>query len=560
MDAVALTQPRLPPGALVITPEISFRLSKAGFDVARFGAYHASQDTRFRDFTTGGSPTSSRREEDYFPRYDRAKVIARARVAFRNNPWLAAPLLAYAMEMGTPTLKSQTGDESYDDAKERLWERWALDCEADEDLSIEEVVEIFWFEECIAGELFIVKRLEGWLQLIASELCGSPQSRKQLIPAGAKFSDGTAVPAGATERDGVVRDSANLIIGYRFGTRDDQGSISFAPDRSTIVPKKYVWHLASRQRTEQGRGVPLLAPVLNSMQDLFETAEARAQQVKNAACLSLWVTKNIDPYGFAQTMQGTLRTGDIKTAAELKEQVAQRSGYQQVKAGSIYYGAAGEELQLIEPKLNAPDFHDHYIDLAQICCACLNGLPVEIALEGFRDSNYSSARATVNKWKRNVQRSRRRLERKFLDPLQLWQANRWRLFGELGAPPAPARPSSVSYSTDENVRWGWPPTPDIDAAKTAATNAMELANGTTSLEAIYADKGLYAPDEMKVIAKERARFVQELIEQAKAIGFDDAQARAWALAQTTAGAGVSALLGPIVANALAPAAPEPAKP
>jgi capsid protein len=559
MTSAQLSKPRLPAGSLVITPEMSFRLGKAGFDVARFGAFHASQDTRFRDFSTGGSPGNSRTEADYFPRADRGKVIARGRVMFRNNPYFAACALAYVQEMGTPTLKSQTSDENYNDAKERRFERWAADCEVEEDLSLAEVIDIFHFEEIVAGELFVVKRLEGWLQLIASELCGTASNNrgKQLVNLpGVKpqaFADGTPVPEGATERDGVIRSAAGFIIGYRFGTRDDQGAISFAPERSTLVQNQYVFHLCSRQRTEQSRGVPLAIAVLNSLQDLGETAGARAQQVKNASCLSLWITKNVDPAGFATSMQGALARGDVDTAAALKESVATRSGHQEVRAGTVMYGEAGETLQVIEPRLNAADFHEHYIDLAQIICASLNGMPVEIAFEGFRASSYSSARATMNKWKRNVIRSRKRLEQKFLQPLQLWQSARAHIFNEIPAAPEPE--GSVSYNTDENVRFGWPAIPDIDGAKTAATNALELANGTTSLETVYADKGEYAADETLIIAKERARFLKQFIEQGKAAGLDETQARAWALAQMPAPN--ASLLQPMIAAAVIDSAPPP---
>jgi hypothetical protein len=296
--------------------------------------------------------------------------------------------------------------------------------------------------------------------------------------------------------------------------------------------------------------------MVNSMQDLGETAHARAQQVKNASCLSLWITKNIDPHGFAESMRGALRTGDLANVADLKAIATTRSAHQEVKAGVVMYGAAGETLQVIEPKLNAGDFHDHYIDLAQVCAACLHGMPIEVGIEGFRDSSYSSARATMNKWKRNVIQIRKRDDRKLLQPVQLWQSTRAHIFGDL--PPAPKPEGSVSYNTDENVRFGWPAIPDIDGTKTAATNAIELANGTTSLETIYNDKGEYAPDEMKIIAKERGRFLKEFILAGKDAGLNDDQARAWALAQTTAGEGVSALLGPIVTAALAPAVPEPA--
>lgn len=490
---------------------------------AQFGAYHGAKTTPSRDFTTSGFGTGPRPESDYLTRYDRAKIIARSRIGIRNNPYLAALLKAYVLEIGTPTLKSQTGDELYDDAKERLFERWARDCEAEHDLSLEEVIEIYNYEDCIAGELFVIKRREGWLQLIPSELCGSTFTQSQAVPAGSKFADGSAVPAGVTECDGILRDSSKFVIGYRFGKRTEWGNADFTPEASTIVQSQYVWHLYSPDRIEQGRGVPLLAPVMNALQDVFETAEARAQQVKNASCLSMWITKNIDPNGFAEAMRGAFRGDSAQNALALKEIAETRSTYQDIRKGSIYYGAVGEDLRLIEPKLQAADFHDHYIDLLQVCSACLNGMPVEIGLEGFRASNYSSARATVNKWKRNVRRIRRRLETKFLDPLQLWQVNRARLFEDIGPAPAAAA-DSATHNTDENVFWGWPAIPDIDGLKTTEQAIKEYAAGMTTLEEIYADKGQHADVQIKRWVADKTRLAKAMRKAALDAGLSSSAA------------------------------------
>lgn len=560
MTAAEIHGPRLPPGTLVLTPGLSFSLDKARrAEIAQFGAYHGSQDTRFRDFTTGGFSGNSRPESDYFPRYDRARVIARLRVSIRNNPYLYAVLRNYVLALGTPHLKSQTGDDDYDDAKERLFARWAQDCEVEHDLSLDQVIEIKNFEMCIAGELFVLKRREGWLQLIASELCGSANAKKQLVNPvdGLKiqtFADGTPIPAGATECDGIVRDAQKFLIGYRFGQRDDMGMISFAPEKSTIVQKEYVFHLFDPDRIEQGRGVPLLAPVMNISQDVFETAEARAQQVKNASMLSLWITKNIDATGFANAMKGALTAGAIENIPSLKEIAESRSKYKEVRTGQVMYGEAGETLEVITPKLNAGDWHEHYIDLVQVICACLNGMPVEVGLEGFRDSSYSSSRATMNIWKSNVARIRRRDCQTFLDPLQLWQSNRAHIFGDLG--PAPkSKNSSASYNTDENVRFGWPGIPDIDGAKTSAQNALDLANGTTTREKIYADKGEDRDHEDKIFAKEQATLLKNLMEEGVSIaGLSKEEAKSWALAKTSGGEGAAAILGPLVQAALLPEA------
>jgi capsid protein len=534
MTAAQLNQPRLAPGSIVITPEMSFSMAKAGFDVARFGAYHGSQDTRFRDFTTGGFASNSRPESDYFPRNDRARVIARLRVGIRNNPYLYAILRNYVLALGTPHLKSQTSDADYNDSKERLFARWAQDCEVEHDLSLDQVVEIYNYESCIAGELFVIKRREGWLQLIASELCGSAQIRGPLaIPAGTLFADGTPVPVGSTERDGVVRDVNKFIVGYRFGQRDELGLVWFSPERSTIVQKQYVFHLFDPDRVEQGRGVPLLAPVMNVGQDVFETAESRAQQVKNASMLSLWITKSIDPTGFANSQRGVLNMGAGVDPAVLKEIATTRSAHKEVRTGQVMYGALGETLDVVTPKLNAGDWHEHYIDLVQVICACLNGMPVEVGIEGFRDSSYSSARSTMNIWKNNVARIRRRLSQRFLEPLQLWQVNRARVFGDIGPAPKSQNPSAT-YNTDENVRFGWPGIPDIDGAKTSAQNALDLANGTTTRETIYADKGEDRDHQDKIFAGEKASLLTELIAAGMSSGLEEAAAKSWAISQMPA--------------------------
>lgn len=559
----------LPAGALVLTPgnvftlESGARLRAASADAAAqlasgesipiasfFGRspYHAAQDTRFREFTGDFFNAQPKPEHEMLSPGDRAKIISRGRVMFRNNPYLNATLRAYVQEIGTPTLKAETEDAAFNDAKETHFEQWALNCESENGLTLDQVVEIKNFEVALAGGMFAVAQRTGRLQLIAYELCGSEKSGRSTVPAGDRFASGEPIPAGSRELDGIVRDPAGDIIGYRFGQRDSDrwDSVSFKPEKSSVVEARYVWHFFDPDRVEMGRGVPKLAPVLTRFQDLFDTAHARDQQVKNAACLSMWVTKNIDPAGFAESMRGALTRGEIATAASLKEQVATRSQYQQMRQGAIYYGAVGEDLRLIEPKLTSGDWHEHYIDVAQVCCACLDGLPVEIALEGFRASNYSSARATVNKWKRNVARLRRFDERLFLDELQAWVANRASFFDELKAvPPA----------VQQLVSWGWPAIPDIDGAKTSAQNALDLANGTTTRTRIYADKGLHRDLEDKTYARERIALFQELVAAAKKSGLTPEQAAAFALAQMPKVADPATLTPLATAVVSEPAAP-----
>ena len=528
-----------------------FAALPAGFGNA--SPYHAAQSTRLRQFSGEGLFGRRPQHEDTMLKpYDRATIISRGRLMIRNNPWVACIFLAYVQEIGTPTYKSTAdlGDvalsAAYNDKRERLLATWATDCETDDDLSLDEVIEIWGYERIIAGELFIVKLFDGSLQLIPSELCGSETTGA--VAAGTTFADGTPVPAGTLEKDGLLRLNRR-VIGYRFARRDPEtGAVDFDAEKTTLVRRDYVHHLFDRDRCEQGRGVPQTASILPKLQDLFETGDARSQQVKNAACLSMWITKNMDPYGFAEAMKGAMRGGQVADAVTLKTLAEQRSNYTELKAGAVYVGAVNEDVKLIEPKLGSSDWHEHYIDLAQICCAVLDGLPIEVAFEGFRDSNYSSSRGTMNKWKRNAKRRRTRMERKLLDPTQLWQTRRLELFGELDVIPAEQR---------EECHWGWPAIPDIDGTKTAAMNAMELANGSTTLQIICADKGLHADQVITQRVAEKISFIKQLAAQAAAeFGLPTDRALAWAM--TAAPGSDNPALSAILADAFI--APDPTPP
>jgi len=496
------------------------------------GPYDAAGTTRLRDFVGGGRyGIQPRPEDDMLRPYDRRRIVARGRLEMRNNPYFYTLVAAYVREIGTPAYKSSavlaTPEETkaYNTAREARLQAWMLDCESVNDLSLEDVVEIINYERVIGGEIFLVTLRTGEVQLIPTELCGSENLMSGPVTAGTLFQDGTAVPVGAVERDGIVRAAPNgRVIGYRFAARQsDLGWVDFSAKNTTIVAARYVIHHYDPDRVEMGRGVPATSPWLTKSKDLYETSEARAQQVKNQACLSMAINKDIDPYGFAQAMQGFGRAGLTQQATDLATIAAQRSQHTEIRSGVVYYLGTNEKVSLIEPKAGA-QFHEHYIDLAQICAACLDGMPVEIAFEGFRNSSYSSARGTVNVWKRNVLRRRRRISSGVLDPLAIWQTNRFELFGDL------ADVGAAQNSPDTHY-WGWPPIPDIDDLKTSSKNAMDIAMGARSLKDIYADNNQDYETGIAQISKEKGEFLKLLVGVGINAGLTADQARAWAITQ-----------------------------
>lgn len=461
-----MTRP-LAPGDLIIPPSAAFAMRKAGFNFTYAGA----QNTRFRDFRAYGE---ARTEADMLPYFDRVRIITRLRQLVRDDPYCAALVSAYATQLGTSTLSSLAGVEGgaetidenspssrFNDAHERAWLDFAARVEYC-GLSLPEVESILWREDLIAGELFFLKLKSGKLQMIPSEFCASDYSTVIQDP-------------DSNEHDGV-RVENGIVTGYRFGFRDKTGSIQ--PGKS-ITPAENVIHFFFQDRPEQRRGVPRLAPVLNVLQDIFEICGAKVNQVKTQSFISGVVTKNYAPAEAADLLR-------------LQNSDGTRSDYQDLRGGTLYYLETGEDMKPFQSSINANDFDDFLKSRFEAVGGAV-GMPAECWIEGFRDSNYSSARATVSTWIRTAHARRAHEVSRFLEPLH-----------EFWVDKTPALFSSAKYDPSEIV-FTFPGVPAIDENKQNESDAKALAACLTTYAQVYGAKGQFWDTQFKQIQREKQR-------------------------------------------------------
>jgi len=428
------------------------------------GEYEATLNTRERKLH-GTFGYNTRPETEMLPFRDRLTLISYLRRSMRNNPVMAALAFRYALAIGSPTVHAVTLDGGFNDEKERALEKRLRSIMYGTGWSWHRLHKIISTELLIAGEVFAVE-VDDKVQLIPSELCGSPAKPDE------------------NEIDGITYDETSAPLFYRFGARRPAsngrtGAVSFEEaDGARLVPAEFVHHLGTPARIEERRFSPMLSSVVGQIQNLDDIIKAKVTTVKNQAAMSLFFTKNFDPALFAEA--SALSSAVEQNSGTLLAQSVARSAYQDIKNGTIMYGEVGEDVKLIEPNLNAQDFSQFALMLLDQICAPIGLFPEEVLI-GYRNSNYSSARADRIRLT-DVLRDIRKERESFCDRVVS------RVVG-IGVDSG-----DIQDATDgtADVTYGWPVVKEIDEQKHVAAQAVALANGSKSLDQICAENGTFA--------------------------------------------------------------------
>jgi lambda family phage portal protein len=215
-------------------------------------------------------------------------------------------------------------------------------------------------------------------------------------------------------------------------------------------------HLYWQKRIGQTRGEPIFAPVLADFKDLKDWKEAELVAAQVAACFAVFITKE-NPF-------------DAAVAAARGNTTADGEREEEVIPGQIYYGEAGESVTAVTPGRPTSLFEAFYGAVArQISSA--TGIPLEVAMRDFRDSNYSQSRAALLEARKCFAMRQTWLVRYFLQPIRervLFEA--W-LRGRYDAGDFLARRALWTATTWNTPGWG-----HIDEEKSmkAAQLALEM--------------------------------------------------------------------------------------
>jgi lambda family phage portal protein len=463
----------------------------------RFGA---SNDTsyagasRIRKQLHNWLPSRATADADLLP--DADMLIARSRDLNRNNGVAAGAFQSLQDNtVGTglrlsclPDYKALGRDikwqEDWTRTVESLWRTWAdnVHCDAAGQQTFNSLTQLVFRSALENGEALC---LPLWLprpetpfatalQLVDSDRLSNPQ-----------FAPASLYLRGGIETDIYGRPIAYHIQkqmnwpGFFFGTYGIQGygvSAGLEWERipaMTSFGRRRVLHVHVKERIDQTRGKPILAPVIEQfrMLDSYQRTELQSAIV-NSIVAGVLETP-MDPAGIAEMMGGD-PNGYLQAKSEYRVQL---------EGGTVVPLYPGDKMTPFTPSRPSQQYAAFVESVLRQIGASM-GLPYELVLKDFSKTNYSSARAALNEaWRFFLNR------RTWLSTY--WCAPIYRLWFEEAVNAGMIEAPNFYEQAELYLRAKWigPGRGQIDPTKEAEAAQIRMDTFTSTLEEECAEQG-----------------------------------------------------------------------
>ena len=207
-------------------------------------------------------------------------------------------------------------------------------------------------------------------------------------------------------RDGVKVTKSGRPVSYRVVNDDDQTEV--------FVSANEMLHIANRERLSQTRGLPILASCATTFDDIDSFVEACIVGARTSVAHAIAITKPADPEG-STTASTTSRA---------------------IEAGGIIELEPGEEIKNVGSTLQMQEFGAFVTKMMRIAGLKL-GLSLEVLSMDFSQTNFSSARASIQLVRRAMNGHHNKMLNYVFKPLLKWKVEEWIAKGMLTAPRVP---------------------------------------------------------------------------------------------------------------------------
>ncbi len=413
---------------------------------------------------------------------DLGALRARARDLVRNRPYarriidaLTDALVGQGLR---PTIDAPraVADRAYD-----LWEAWGSEAASGARLSmagLQAHIVRAWLQD---GEVLI-----RWRSRYPEDLPGLPPLQVQALEAdllpvelARELSGGWQIVSGV-ELDQIGRVRAYHLLRAHPGSQ--------RPTRQTVrIPADEIAHLYTPERPGQVRGVPILAPVILSLQDLSGALESVRVAFRAAAMMVATVEggssePGIAPDGIAEERDGPDPVLD-----------SQGRAIEGLAPGMILYAPDGRQIRVHQPQ--PPQGLTDYARAMLREIAAGVGLSYHVLSGDMSDASFAQAKLGLITQQQRIDALREQVLRPmFLDPL-------WRQF-VAHAQAVELLPRSDALN---RVRWSRPHSPTADRYQEARASLLEIRAGLRSRTSVVEAMGR-DPDEVDAeIAVDQAR-------------------------------------------------------
>ena len=473
---------------------------------AELGASNGNGNCGYRDTSHAGAsrirkqlnnwmPMRATADADLLP--DQDMLIARSRDLCRNNGVAAGALqclqdsvVGSGLRLACdPDYKALNRDvkwkEDWSRNTESLWRTWAdsVACDAAGQQTFNSLTQLVFRSALENGEALC---LPLWLPRNDTPF----STCLQLVDAD-RLSNPNFVPASLYLRGGIETDIYGRPVAYHiqkllnwpgfyYGTYGITGygiSAGLEWERipaQTSFGRRRVLHVHVKDRIDQTRGKPLLAPVIEQfrMLDSYQRTELQTAIV-NSIVAGVLETP-MDPAGIAEMMNG-----DPNAYLESKSEYRV-----QLEGGTVFPLYPGDKMTPFTPSRPSQQYAAFVESILRQIGASI-GLPYELVLKDFSKTNYSSARAALNEAWRYFTNRRNWLA-------TYWTAPVYRLWMEeavnAGMIEAPGFYENAEFYL--KAKWIGPGRGEIDPTKEAEAKQIRMDTFTSTLEEECAERGL----------------------------------------------------------------------
>lgn len=259
--------------------------------------------------------------------------------------------------------------------------------------------------------------------------------------------------------------------------------------------RQNVLHLMESERPEQRRGVPILAPVIESLKQLDRYSEAELMAALVSSLMTVFIETSEDDDGSGPLPgEGVAESEQIDAADPMSVELA---------PGSVIALAPGEKANTSNPARNNASFDPFVTAILRQVGAALE-LPYEVLVKHFMSSYSASRAALLEAWKMFKTR-REFMASRFCQPIYEEWLTEAILIGRIHAPGFLENPLiRAAYAQSE---WNGPSQGQLDPLKevNAAIKRVEAGFSTRARETSEMTGGDYWRNHNQRVIEEQAR-------------------------------------------------------
>jgi len=340
---------------------------------------------------------------DAHSRYDRPRLINQSRDFYRNYglyKGLIDRAVSYIVGNGFG-VQVKTDNANFNRKVEALWNGYNRRPEIRGLLSGAETAQTFLRDAMLAGDIGAIKTNQRLIQLIEAE----------------------QIDGGNQGLQGIEKNIFGAISGYWVSRYNDQGYLTTKGARK-IEPKDFLF-MTNTDRPSSTRGVPALQssfPMLHRINDACDS-EAIGMQLLSRLVASI-TRENADTLAHIQSKEDPSKAG-TDTSAQLGSRLME------MEYALIFHGKPGEKIEGIDHNIPGKNFSESLRMFLRLLGLPL-GLPLELVLLDWTNSNYSQSRAILEQAYQCFIYWQDKLEEFYYRPLIDWQFEGWRSEGLFG--------------------------------------------------------------------------------------------------------------------------------